>query len=79
MEDKPRTDLGQAEDKQYLRRAAYRGKVQFYQRFNVQNLLYLFVLDDFRTYIWQQLELEEGGRRQDVNFTFSAILPGRSP
>ena len=29
MEDKPRTDLGQAEDKKDLRRAAYRGKVQF--------------------------------------------------
>ena len=33
MEDKPRTDLGQAEDKKDLRRAAYRGKVQFYQIF----------------------------------------------
>ena len=31
MEDKPRTDLGQAEDKKDLRRAAYRGKVQFYR------------------------------------------------
>lgn len=33
MEDKPRTDLGQAEDKKDLRRAAYRGKVQFYPIF----------------------------------------------
>ena len=31
MEDKPRTDLGQAEDKKDLQRAAYRGKVQFYR------------------------------------------------
>ena len=36
MEDKPRTDLGQAEDKKDLRRAAYRGKVQFY-RINIDN------------------------------------------
>ena len=34
MEDKPRTDLGQAEDGKDLRRAAYRGKVQFYQKFS---------------------------------------------
>ena len=33
MEDKPRTDLEQAEDKKDLRRAAYRGKVQFYRNF----------------------------------------------
>ena len=33
MEDRPRTDLGQAEDKKDLQRAAYRGKVQFYQKF----------------------------------------------
>ena len=32
MEDKSRTDLGQAEDKKDLQRAAYRGKVQFYQK-----------------------------------------------
>ena len=35
MEDKPRTDLGQADDKKDLRRAAYRGKVQFYRVFFV--------------------------------------------
>ena len=37
MEDKPRTDLGQAEDKKDLRRAAYRGKVQFYHIFHSNN------------------------------------------
>ena len=31
MEDKPRTDLGQAKDKKDLRRAATRGKLQFYR------------------------------------------------
>ena len=36
MEDKPRTDLGEAEDKKDLRRAAYRGKVQFYHIVNVK-------------------------------------------
>ena len=29
MEDKPRTDLGQAEDKKYLRRADTGGKCNF--------------------------------------------------
>ena len=38
MEDKPRTDLGQAEDKKDLRRAAYRGKVQFYRNLFVRGL-----------------------------------------
>ena len=41
MEDKPRTELGQAEDKKDLRRAAYRGKVQFYR------ILYLDLIPEF--------------------------------
>ena len=31
MEDKPRTDLGQAEDKKGLAKGSHRGKVQYYQ------------------------------------------------
>ena len=46
MEDKPRTDPGQVEDKKDLQRAACRGKVQFYPGFNNNKIIITFNYHD---------------------------------
>ena len=74
-EDKPRTDLGLAQDKKRLAKCSHRGKVQFYQYFYLHELkqfrLNMVVKREFLNEYVEHLCVMEF----DENLGIEALLP----